>query len=193
MGEAGKRAAGEAAAVLVEDGMRLGYGSGSTVAHFLEVLASRDPDVAGLPTSEETAARCRDLGLPLLDPADVEDLDLVVDGADEVDPQLDLVKGGGGALLREKVVAWSGSRMVIVATPDKLVERLAAQFPLPVEVVPFARWHVERVLRGFGFEVSARDGGDYRTDNGNVILDARLPGGIEEPELMEWTLAALPG
>ncbi len=193
MGEAGKQAAGEAAAEFVESGMRLGLGSGSTVAYFLEALAQRGLDVAGLPTSEETAERCRDLGIRLLEPADVEELDLVVDGADEFDGALNLTKGGGGALLREKVVASMTSRLVIVATPDKGVERLGDSFPLPIEVVPFARWPVERKLKSLGFEVSARDEGNYRTDNGNLVLDARLPGGIEEPEAMERTIALVPG
>lgn len=193
MGDAGKQAAGEATAELVEGGMRLGLGSGSTVAYFLEALAERGLDVAGVPTSEETAERCRDLGIRLLEPGDVEELDLVVDGADEFDGALNLTKGGGGALLREKVVASMTSRLVIVATPDKGVERLGDSFPLPLEVVPFARAPVERRLNSLGFEVSARDGGDYRTDNGNLVFDARLPGGIEEPEAMERTLALVPG
>lgn len=193
MGEAGKQAAGEAAAELVDDGMRLGLGSGSTVAYFLEALSERRLDVAGVPTSEETAERCRDLGIRLLEPDDVEELDLVVDGADEFDAALNLTKGGGGALLREKVVASMTSQLVIVATPDKGVERLGDSFPLPLEVVPFARSPVERRLNTLGFDVTARDDGRYRTDNGNVILDARLPGGIEEPEAMERTLALVPG
>jgi ribose 5-phosphate isomerase A len=193
MGEAGKRAAGEAAAELVEDGMRLGLGTGSTVGYFLDRLAAGGLDVAGVPTSEATAARCRTLGIALLDPADATDLDLVVDGADQLDPRLDLIKGGGGALLREKVVAWNGGRMVVIATPDKVVERLGVSFPLPVEVVPFARAPVERVLVGIGCEVTARGGGEYRTDNGNLVLDARLDGGIDDPEAMEWLLALIPG
>ncbi len=193
MGEDGKRAAGEAAAELVEDGMRLGIGSGSTVGHFLEALARRQLDVAGIPTSEETADRCREFGIRLLDPKDAHDLDLDIDGADELDHQLNLTKGGGGALLREKVVAWSSARLVVIVTPDKVVERLGDSFPLPIEVVPFARWAVERALRELGFEVGARDDGEYRTDNGNLILDARMPGGIAEPDVMEWMLALIPG
>lgn len=193
MGEAGKRAAAYAALELVEDGMRLGLGTGSTVAHFLDGLAERELHVAGRPTSEATAARCRELGIALLDASDDGDLDLCVDGADEVDRELTLTKGGGGALLREKVVAWSSSRMVVIATPDKLVDRLADTFPLPIEVIPFARSPVERALTEMGFEVSVRGDGDYRTDNGNEILDARMPGGLEEPGTMELLLALVPG
>ncbi|MBW3577249.1 MAG: ribose-5-phosphate isomerase RpiA [Actinobacteria bacterium] len=193
MNETGKRAAGRAAAELVEDGMRMGFGSGSTVARFLEALAERELDVAGVPTSEETAQRCRELGLALLDPDQLLDLDMVVDGADELDHDLSLTKGGGGALLREKVVAWNCARMIVIATPDKVVERLGDSFPLPLEVIPFARRSVAHVVEGLGFEVTARDGGEYRTDNGNLILDARMPGGIKDPEVMESLLALVPG
>lgn len=195
MGDARKRAVGEAAAELVEDGMRLGLGSGSTVACFLDALAARSLDVAGVPASESTAARCRELGLRLLDPGEVERLDLCVDGADEIAPDLSVTKGGGGALLREKVVASMSDRFVVIATRDKLVDRLGETFPLPVEVVPFALAPVRRRLEGLGFEVVEReDGADrYRTDNGNAILDCRLAGGIEDAAVMEITLSLIPG
>ncbi len=188
-----KRAAGRGAVDFVSDGMCLGLGTGSTVAYFLDALAERGLAVSGVPTSEATAARCRELGIELVDPAEITGLDVVVDGADELTPRLQLTKGGGGALLREKVVAAMGAEMVVIATPDKVVERLGDTFPLPVEVVPFALAPVERELRDLGFEVQQRGGGDYRTDNGNAILDARMPGGIEEPEVMEITLALIPG
>ncbi|MGH3443334.1 MAG: ribose-5-phosphate isomerase RpiA [Nitriliruptorales bacterium] len=193
MGEDGKRAAGRAAAELVEGGMRLGLGTGSTVAHFLEALAERDLDVAGVPTSESTATRCRELGIAVLPPDEVHDLDLTVDGADELERALNLTKGGGGALLREKVVAWNSRRVVVIATPDKVVDRLADSFPLPVEVVVFAEASVRRALEALGFEVRVRDGGDYRTDDGNLVLDARADGGIEDPARMEMILAMIPG
>ncbi len=106
-----KKAAGEAAAELLEDGMQVGLGTGSTVAYFLDAVAARGLDVAGVPTSESTAARCRELGITLLDPARVTRLDVCVDGADELDRELDLTKGGGGALLREKVVAAMSDRI----------------------------------------------------------------------------------
>jgi ribose 5-phosphate isomerase A len=191
-----KRAAGRAAAGLVEDGMRLGLGTGSTVAYFLEALAERRLQVAGIPTSEATAARCRELGIALLDPADQPTLDLAVDGADELDDALTLVKGGGGALLREKVVASMATRFVVIATTDKRVERLADGFPLPVEVVPFALGPVARRLRELGFEVRERtdpQGGTYRTDNGNAVLDARFPGGLEDPAVTDVEVTLLPG
>lgn len=193
MGDEAKRAAGWAAAELVEDGMRLGLGTGSTVAHFLDALAAAGRDVAGVPTSEETGRRCRELGIRLLDVDTTTALDLCVDGADELTPNLALTKGGGGALLREKVVATMADRMVVIATPDKVVDRLGDTFPLPVEVVPFAVGSVCRALNELGFEAEVRGGGDYRTDNGNAIVDARMPGGLDEPDVMEWMLALVPG
>jgi ribose 5-phosphate isomerase A len=191
----GKQRVGRAAADLVEDGMTLGLGTGSTVAYFLDALAARDLDVAGVPTSEATAARCRELGIRLLDVADTERLDLAVDGADELDHDLALTKGGGGALLREKVVAGLADRFVVIATEDKLVDRLGDSFALPVEVVPFALGPVRRALQARGFEVAERtDGGDpYRTDNGNAILDARQVGGIADPADLDLDLARVPG
>lgn len=193
MSDAGKRAAGRAAAQLVSPGMRLGLGTGSTVAHFLGALAERGIEVSGVPTSEATAGRCRELGIALLDASDTDRLDLCVDGADELTPRLELTKGGGGALLREKVVASMSATMVVIATRDKVVERLADSFPLPVEVVPFALAPVRRRLEALGFEVAYRDDGRYRTDNGNAVLDARLPGGIEDVAGMARTLSAVPG
>lgn len=196
MGDEAKRAAGRAAAELVEDGMRLGLGTGSTVTHFLEALAERSLDVAGVATSEQTAARCADLGLRLLDPATTDHLDLAVDGADELDTELNLTKGGGGALLREKVVAAMADRFVVIATVDKIVDRLADTFPLPVEVVPFALGSVRRRLLEMGFEVVERPSnhdGPYRTDNGNAILDARMPGGLNDPDVVDATISRLPG
>lgn len=191
-----KQAAGEAAAELVEPGMRLGLGTGSTVAYFLDALAARGIDVTGVPTSEATAERCRELGIGLLRPEDVDgELDLCVDGADELDRDLNLTKGGGGALLREKVVASLARRMVVIATPDKVVERLGDSFPLPVEVVPFALAPVRWRLETLGFEVSdRRAGGELQlTDNGNAIVDCRMPGGIADPRELETELAMMPG
>lgn len=194
MGDEAKRTAGVAAAALVEDGMRLGLGTGSTVAHFLDALAARGLKVSGVPTSEATAERCRELSIPLLDPGEADRLDLAVDGADELTDDLTLVKGGGGALLREKVVAALADRFVVIATPDKVVERLGDSFPIPVEVVPFAVGPVTRQLHDLGFEVTPRGGdGSYRTDNGNAILDCRFPGGVEDPAVSDVTIALLPG
>jgi ribose 5-phosphate isomerase A len=196
VGDEAKRAAGQAAAELVEDGMRLGLGTGSTVTHFLEAIAARGVDVVGVPTSEATAAHCRDLGIGLLDPSAVASLDLAVDGADELDEELNLTKGGGGALLREKVVASLAERFVVIATPDKVVDRLADTFPLPVEVVPFAVGPVTRRLSELGFEVRERTSphdAAYRTDNGNAVLDCRMVGGLEDPAVTDVTVGLIPG
>lgn len=188
-----KKAAGEEAAKYVESGMALGLGTGSTVAYFLDALAAAHLDVQGVPTSEQTADRCRQLGIPLLDPAQVIRLDLCVDGADELDHGLTLTKGGGGALLREKVVATMADRMIVIATTDKLVDHLGDTFAIPVEVIPFAAGPVRRTLESWGLEVVTRGGGDYRTDNGNMILDARRDGGIEDPEAFEAQCLLVPG
>ncbi|WP_052664965.1 ribose-5-phosphate isomerase RpiA [Nitriliruptor alkaliphilus] len=194
MSDAGKRAAGEAAAAMVEDGMRLGLGTGSTVAFFLDALGARGLAVSGVPTSDWTAQRCRELGIGVLDPGEVTRLDLAVDGADELTPDLALTKGGGGAHLREKVVASLADRFVVIATPDKVVDRLGDTFPVPVEVVPFAVPSVTRELEALGLEVRVRGGADsYRTDNGNAVLDCRLDGGFEDPEVADLAIAMLTG
>ncbi len=191
-----KDAAGRAAAALVRPGMRLGLGTGSTVDRFLVALAARDLDVAGVPTSQATQRRCVELGIALLDPAEVDRLDLVVDGADELTRDLVLTKGGGGALLREKVVATMGERFAVIATLDKLVPRLGDTFAVPVEVVPFALHPVRRELEREGLtavERTAAAGVPYRTDNGNAILDVRVDGGLLDPELADTWLTMLPG
>jgi ribose 5-phosphate isomerase A len=191
-----KDAAGRAAAELVRPGMRLGLGTGSTVDRFLVALAARDLDVAGVPTSQATERRCQELGIALLDPAEVDRLDLVVDGADELTRDLVLTKGGGGALLREKVVASMGERFAVIATVDKLVPRLGDTFAIPVEVVPFALHPVRRELEREGLTAVERTGpggSPYRTDNGNAILDARLDDGLLDPESTDVWLTMLPG
>jgi ribose 5-phosphate isomerase A len=193
MGDPAKRAAGWAALDHVEDGMLLGLGTGSTVRYFLEGLAERRLDVVGVPTSRHTTARCRELGIRMTDPSHKTRLDLCVDGADELTEALDLLKGGGGALLREKVVATMSDRMIVVATTDKIVERLADAFALPIEVVPFASGPVARWLAEMGFHVEPRERGDYLTDNGNMILDCRFPGGLARPAETAQQLCSLPG
>jgi ribose 5-phosphate isomerase A len=180
----------------VRPGMRLGLGTGSTVDRFLVALAAAGLDVAGIPTSRATEQRCAELGIALLQPGEVEVLDLIVDGADELTRDLVLTKGGGGALLREKVVATMGERFVVIATEDKLVPRLGDTFAVPIEVVPFALDPVSRELRREGLEVRERmssDGVSYRTDNGNAILDVRLDGGLLDPEQADVWITMLPG
>lgn len=199
--EALKRAAAARAVALVDDGMRLGLGTGSTIAHFLTLLGERVAagavtDLIGVPTSIRTAERCRELGVPLGELHDLAPLDLAVDGADEVDPDLDLVKGLGGALLREKIVAAEARRFVVVVDASKVVDRLGERGPLPVEVVPFAwRCHVP-FLEELGARPVLRrgpDGEPLRTDNGNVVLDCRFPGGLPDPRATEARLRARAG
>ena len=174
--------------------MTVGLGTGSTVAYYLDALAARDLDIVGVPTSTATADRCRELGIALVGLDEVTGFDLVVDGADELTRDLALTKGGGGALLREKVVASMADRFVVIATPDKVVERLGATFPLPIEVVDFAVPEVERQVRALGAdEIELRGNGGYRTDNGNVILDAVFADGIPDVDLLAVALSLLPG
>lgn len=193
MTELGKRAAAHAAAALVTDGMILGLGTGSTVNYLLDELARLDVPIRGIPTSEATERRARELGFTVLRTGDVEHLDLAIDGADELTSRLDLTKGGGGALLREKVVASMAQRFLVIATLDKCVERLGETFPLPIEVVPFALPVVSRRIEQLGFAVTPRDDGAYRTDNGNAVVDASIEGGIQNPADLEQHLRAIPG
>ncbi|MGB0747755.1 MAG: ribose-5-phosphate isomerase RpiA [Magnetospiraceae bacterium] len=173
-----KRAAGEAAAELVKDGMLLGIGTGSTVAFFIDALGARVAaglSVSGIPTSEATAAHCTRLGIPLVDFKEVSRLDLTVDGADEVDQNFQMIKGGGGALLREKLVAEAANHVAIIADSSKRVETLGA-FPLPVEIVRFAHEQTCRRIAALGIEFNIRQiaGIEFITDNGNLILDCRM-------------------
>lgn len=195
-----KQAAGRRAAEFVESGMRIGLGTGSTVYYTLVALAERLArgelsDVAGVPTSLDTEDKARVMGIPLLELAEVEQLALTIDGADEIDADFHMVKGGGGALLREKVVASITRRQVIVVGPDKLVQRLGRDFPLPVEVAPFAQPVVARALAKLGCEPCLRMAGDgaFITDNGNRILDCRFPAGIDDPAATEVAIDLLPG
>jgi len=195
--EALKRKAAEAAFADVGSGMVLGLGTGSTVAHLLELLgeALRSgalTDIVGVPTSVQTELHARKLGIPLSGLGEHETLDLTIDGADEVSPDLDLIKGGGGALLREKMVAQASARVVIIGDVTKLVTRLGTTFALPVEVVTWGWEAHARFLRGRGAEVALRSGKDgqpARSDNGHVLLDARFPDGIGDPRALERALA----
>jgi ribose 5-phosphate isomerase A len=196
-----KRAAAARALAEVESGMVLGLGTGSTVAHFLELLARALGNgelerISGVPTSERTAEAAEGLGIPLTTLEAHPELDLTVDGADEVDPELDLIKGLGGALFREKLVAQASGRLVIVADGGKRVERLGDRSPVPVEVVPFG-WslHVP-FLADLGARPVLRvhdDGVPYTTDNGNLIVDAHFDRHIPDPAALERALRARTG
>jgi len=195
--EEGKAAAGTTAAEDVQPGMKLGLGTGSTVAHFLKALGRRHtrgelPGIVGVPTSVWTEREATKLGLPLSTLEAVGFLDLTVDGADEVDPALDLIKGLGGALLREKMVAQATGTLLIITDERKVVNRLGTRSPLPVEVIPFSwRSHVPFV-ETLGARADLRvepDGTPFTTDNGNFILHCRFPHGIEDPALLQDALA----
>ncbi len=166
-----KLAAATAAAELVEDGMIVGLGSGSTAALAVEAIGRRGPKIVGVPTSEKTAELARRLGIRLATLAEQPRIDLTIDGADEVEAgTLHLVKGRGGALLREKIVACATQRLVIVAEESKVVERLtAAERPIPVEVVPFGWESTAGRLRAIGAVPIPREG--FVTDGGHYILD----------------------
>ncbi|MFY9342379.1 MAG: ribose-5-phosphate isomerase RpiA [Planctomycetota bacterium] len=194
---AGKRAAAFAAADLVQDGTTIGFGTGSTFAFVLERLAARMRDglrVRGVATSRATTELCGKLGIPVTNLDDVERLDLAIDGADEVDPKKNLIKGGGGAHLRERLVAIAARELVVIVDESKLVPVLGKSFLLPVEVVQFGWRHTARRVAATGCEpkVRERDGKPFVTDNGNLVLDCRYPG-IPDPAALQRTLDALPG
>ena len=189
--EGQKRAAAARALEFVRPGMRLGLGSGSTAKHFVELLAERvraGLDVIGVPTSETTRRDAERLGVPLTNLDETPELDLTVDGADEVAPDLSLIKGGGGALLREKIVASASAGMIVIVDETKWVSALG-RFPLPVEVVPFGLGATRRALAagiaaagcaGPLVQRTAKDGHAFVTDGGHWILDAAL-GRIADP------------
>ena len=191
-----KSAAGREAATGVASGMRLGLGTGSTVAHFLRHLGARLAsgeltDVVGVPTSIRTEKAARRLGIPVGTLAELAPLDLTVDGADEVDPQLNLIKGLGGALLREKMVAQASDRFVVVVDEAKLADRLGVRAPVPVEVVPFeydSHWEWFRALGAVPELRRDEDGEAYTTDNRCVIIDCRFVDGIGDPSDLETRL-----
>jgi len=199
--EALKRKAAERAAEWIRGGMTLGLGTGSTVRHLLDVIAERRAggewaDVVGVPTSVDTERRATVLGIPLTTLAERPRIDLTIDGADEVDPELRLIKGLGGALLREKIVAAASAQLVIVADESKVVAKLGTKAPLPVEVDPFGEPVQPGFLRGLGCEPVLRRGGDgspFVTDGRNHVLDCRFPDGIADPEGLERALALRPG
>ena len=193
-----KRFSGEAAAELVEAGMVVGLGTGSTAAWFVKALAARKLDIRGVPTSEATANLARELGIPLAALDDVQSIDLTVDGADEVGPGLSLIKGGGAALLREKLVWEASKRCVVIADAAKKVDALG-RFPLPIEVVRFGHVHTGHRLADIAAEfdllpprLRMADRGIVVTDGGNVIYD--LPSGvIAEPAALGAALKTVTG
>lgn len=198
-----KKLAAARALELVRPGMRLGLGTGSTAKHFVDLLGRRVADgleVICVSTSEVTEAQARSLSIPMSTLDETPELDLTIDGADECDRELRLIKGGGAALLREKIVASASARMVVIADDSKLVERLG-RFPLPIEVVPFGLEVTRRAVVDAIASVGATgdlvlrrkpDGSVLLTDGGHYILDAHL-GAIAQPEALATALALIPG
>jgi ribose 5-phosphate isomerase A len=179
-----KQRAAEAAMAYVRDGMVVGLGTGSTADFFLRALAAaitegRVRGIRGVPTSRQSERRAVELGIPLVTLAEHPRPDVTIDGADEVDPNLDLIKGLGGALLREKIVAQNSAKLVIIADAGKVVTRLGTKAMLPVEVARFAHESHDAFLRTLGATPTLRrgdDGAEYVTDNGNHIYDCRFAG-----------------
>lgn len=192
-----KQMVGRRAAEEVREGMLVGLGSGSTAAEFVKALGERIQQglkIVGVPTSTATEVLARSVGIPLQSFETISRVDLTVDGVDEIDSRMRAIKGGGGALLREKVVATASDRMVAIADSSKFVETLG-KFPLPVEVLPFAAAAVERELQHFGVPVKRRHGADgtpFVTDQGGWIFDLQF-GTIAAPDSIAQHLAALPG
>lgn len=202
-----KRQAAARALEEVRDGMQLGLGTGSTAKHFVELLGERVAaglKVIGVPTSEATRADAERCGVPLTTLDEIDHLDMTVDGADEIDPEFNLIKGGGGALLREKIVAAASDRMIVIADDTKWVPTLG-RFPLPIEVIPFGlgatRRAIEKAFAACGVSgqmaVRKAKGGDkdghvFVTDGGHWIVDAQL-GRIVDPPRLAKALNAIPG
>ena len=190
--------AGEAAVSYVRDGMTVGLGTGTTVAHTIRKLAEVAGEhgwrILGVPTSAATAKLAKAIGIPLISLEDVDGLDLAIDGADEVDPELNLIKGGGGAHFREKVVARAAAKVVIVVDESKLVPALGTRAPVPVEVHPFGWKQTKAALEGLWCTATLRTAGDMPilTDNGNYLIDCKF-GPIPKPGKLEREINNVPG
>ncbi|MEX0600310.1 MAG: ribose-5-phosphate isomerase RpiA [Rhodothermales bacterium] len=198
--DSAKLAAGKHAAALVENGMHVGLGTGSTTAFALEELGRRIREeglsVVGTPTSSASERMARRVGIPLVSLDEVDRLDIALDGADEVDPDLNLIKGRGAAHTREKIVASLADRFVVLADESKLVERLGVRAPVPVEVLPMAAHPVERALARLGgaavLRMGQRKDGPVVTDQGFWILDVTFEG-IDDPDGLNAAIKQLPG
>jgi ribose 5-phosphate isomerase A len=193
-----KRAAGEAAALLVEPGMIVGLGTGSTAAWFVKALAARTTDIRGVPTSEATAALARELGLTVVELDSVKQIDITVDGADEIGPGLSLIKGGGAALLREKLV-WEASRRCVTISEASKPVKVLGKFPLPIEVVRFGHIHTANRIADVAAEFDLPPGrlrmtgqSPLITDGGNLIYDMAC-GAIVDPAGLAAALKGVTG
>jgi len=195
--EAQKRRAAETAVQYVKDGTVVGLGTGSTARYVLSALAERIKTgirVRGVPTSRETADLARTLGIELIETDDHWQIDVAIDGADQVDPKLNLIKGGGGALLKEKIVAAAARQFIVVVDESKRVPILGSPMPLPIEVVPFGWGSTARQIEMVGGKVKLRerDGRTFVTEAGHYILDLYVDR-IREPEVLETHLNGIPG
>jgi ribose 5-phosphate isomerase A len=194
-----KHMVGEEAAKLIEEGMVVGLGSGTTATFLVYALARRIQNglriVGAVPTSQATEQLASNLAIPLTNLDMHPELDLDIDGADEIDEQLNLIKGGGGALLREKIVASCAKRLIIIGDITKQVTQLGSKTPLPIEVIPFAITPVSRRLEALGASVQVRQLSNqvYLTDNGNMILDCSFPNGIADPEQVHTSIRGIVG
>lgn len=192
-----KEAAARASLRFVKDGQVVGLGTGSTAAYFIKLLGEEVKNglrIRGIPTSVRSREMAMSLGIPLITLDDCQEIDVTVDGADEVDPQLRLIKGGGGALLREKIVASATRQMIVVADASKQVKRLG-KFPLPVEVIRFAQTLIAKRISALGADVQLRRdavGNAYLTDENNHILDCRF-GEMPDPDRVARELNEMPG
>jgi ribose 5-phosphate isomerase A len=194
-----KQLVGSAAAKRVEDGMIVGLGTGSTAHQFINALGKRVQDglrLAGAVASSQASKEfALSLGIAVSDPNTFPEIDLYVDGADEIDPQLHLIKGGGGALLREKIVASTARRFIVITDVTKQVTLLGSTFPVPVEVIPFGATPARKRLEALGATIAVRQQGDavFITENGNIIFDCTFAGGITNLEELDAQLHHIVG
>ena len=191
-----KKIVGEKAAEFVKDGMVVGLGTGSTVFYTIQKLGqlvNEGLSIKAIPTSVQTEELAKELGIPLTSFNEIDSIDIAIDGADEVNPELELIKGGGGALLREKIIARAAKTFIVVADSSKVVEKLGA-FRLPVEVITFGYEMTEKYIRAIGLVPEIRLNGEtpFITDNGNYIFDCRIPEHVQ-PETLERMLNMIPG
>jgi len=197
-----KQAVAKAAVDKIQNGMILGLGSGSTAAFMIEALALKIKsgeikDIVGVTTSFQGEVLATELGIPLKSLSSVSEIDLAIDGADEVDPKFQLIKGGGACHVQEKLVASMAKKFIVVVDSTKLVEKLNLDFKLPVEVLPTAWKQVQKTLVDFGGEgnlrMAQKKAGPVVTDQGNLILDLTFSNGIDQPELLESQINNIPG
>ncbi|MEH7884753.1 ribose-5-phosphate isomerase RpiA [Bacillus sp. JJ1609] len=191
-----KKIVGEKAADFVKDGMVVGLGTGSTVFYTIQKLGQLVKEglsIKGIPTSVQTEELAKEIGIPLTSFSEIESIDIAIDGADEVNSDLELIKGGGGALLREKIIARAAKTFIVVADSSKRVEKLGA-FRLPVEVIPFGYEMTEKHIRAMGLvpEIRLNRENPFITENGNYIFDCEISEHVQ-PEMLERMLNMIPG